>query len=69
MRTAIVTSAQLGVNCWSAKRFTNTCHQCDRYDRCRYPERVANEAYDAMRSEARRLREESDRMYQDLKRL
>lgn len=67
MRTAIVTSSELGANCWSAMRFTRTCHKCDRYDRCRYPERVANEQYDSMRAEAKRLKDESDRLYRELK--
>lgn len=65
MRAVTVSSSQLGINCWSAKRFTNTCHRCDRYDRCRYPERVANAEYDAKRAEAKRLKDESDRLYRE----
>lgn len=63
---AIVAPSSTVTNCWSSNRFTKRCHRCERYDVCRFPERVANVEYDTMRAEAKRLRDESDALYRKL---
>lgn len=63
MPARIVSSAQMGLNCWSAARLAGSCASCARYDSCRYPERVADQTYDTLRDEARRLKERSEELY------
>lgn len=63
----VTISSALGVNCWSTHRFTGHCHRCARYDTCKYPERVASEAYDQVRATAVSLRQQSDALYAALK--
>ena len=46
MKSTVINSSQLGINCWSAKRFVNSCYKCSYYRYCKYPERVANKEYD-----------------------
>lgn len=67
--TAIVSSTELGTRCWSALRTTGHCHRCERYDRCQYPERVADSQYDALRDRAARLRAESAALFAQAKSL
>ena len=38
MKYKIITSSELGMDCWSAKRFTDGCHECDRVKQCKLPE-------------------------------
>jgi hypothetical protein len=38
MKIAIVKASQLGVDCWSALRFTGSCDQCERVEKCKLPE-------------------------------
>jgi hypothetical protein len=61
------TSKALGTRCWSTLRFLDRCCHCTRYDTCTYPERVANQKYDDLRQEARKLKEDSDRIYREIK--
>jgi hypothetical protein len=37
MKMAIVSSKHVGTVCWSAKRFTGGCHECERVERLRRP--------------------------------
>jgi len=39
MKTIVVESSELRVNCWAWYRFVGTCGICPRYNRCTYPER------------------------------
>lgn len=39
MKIAIVSSKDLGTNCWLPKRFVGECHKCDRFVVCNYPEK------------------------------
>lgn len=63
MKAITVNFNLIGFNCWSAERFLDRCHSCDRYDRCNYPERVANDEYDTVRAAAAAAKNESDRLY------
>jgi hypothetical protein len=63
MRARTVNLSALGTNCWSAARFTNSCHTCSRYERCTYPERVPTEEYDTLMREAADLKAKSDALY------
>lgn len=38
MKMAIVSSKDLGTDCWSAARFTGHCHLCARVDHCKLQE-------------------------------
>jgi len=38
MKYAIVSSKDLGLDCWSPRRFTNSCKDCDRIMKCKLPE-------------------------------
>jgi len=38
MKVAIVSSKNLGLDCWSPKRFLGSCDQCDKVMRCKLPE-------------------------------
>ena len=40
MRATAVTISQLGIACWSARRFTGGCADCSRVKRCTLPEAV-----------------------------
>lgn len=69
MKVAVVSSFAMGVNCWLPVRMTGTCATCNRYDTCSYPERVADEVYDDLRAMAKSLRDQSDAIYAQLKRM
>jgi hypothetical protein len=45
MKTAIVTVKQLGIACWSIKRFLDQCHECNRVKYCKLPEARAGRIY------------------------
>jgi len=47
LKTAIVSSKELGTNCWLAKRFVEGGSRCDRFMLCKYPERETCRAIDA----------------------
>jgi len=51
MKATIITLNQLGTNCWSAKRFINSCYKCTHYRCCEYPERVSNKGYDSLQTD------------------
>ncbi len=38
MKYKSVKLSELGIDCWSAKRIFNICHECDRVTRCKLPE-------------------------------
>lgn len=38
MKCKVITSSNLGTDCWSTKRFIGECHICDRVQRCNLPE-------------------------------
>jgi len=38
-KVAIVSSKELGTNCWAPRRFVEEGHRCERLYRCKYPER------------------------------
>jgi len=40
MKYKIVTSSELGTDCWSAKRFTGYCHKCNHVRTCKLPEAI-----------------------------
>ena len=63
MTARIVSFSALGSNCWSPDRLAGTCAACFRYDRCTYPERVADERYDAVRVQAAQLKAQSEALY------
>jgi hypothetical protein len=67
MLSAKVSSKEVGAQCWSALRFTGRCYKCDRYDVCNYRCRVPDQTYDEKRALARKLKEESDKLYRELK--
>jgi len=46
-RTAVVSSKELGTNCWLAKRFVKEGSRCDRLYVCKYPERKTCQAVHA----------------------
>ncbi len=64
---AIVAPSSTMTNCWSPNRFNNRCHRCERYDVCRFPDRITNAEYDALRAKAKKLLEESQAAYTQLK--
>ena len=39
LRARIVSSRELGANCWLPLRFFGRCRECSRYKRCNYPEK------------------------------
>jgi len=49
MKAQIIKSSELGTNCWSPKRFAHNCASCQRYDRCKYPEKRVNKKYEGLR--------------------
>lgn len=57
--TAVVSSKELGSNCWLAKRFVQNGSRCDRIYCCRYPERktcqAVNKEIDHLLHEKNRL--------------
>ena len=66
MTFAIVMKSKLGA-CWDSHVYTNSCFKCSRYDRCIYPERIADATYDNLRKKAALLKLESDRLYDQLR--
>lgn len=40
MKSCIVSSSELGTDCWSAKRFTNGCYKCEYVKTCKLPEAI-----------------------------
>ena len=38
MRHKVINSKDLGIDCWSSKRFFDLCDKCDRVHRCKLPE-------------------------------
>lgn len=58
LKTAIVSSKELGTRCWSTARFIEG-KRCDRVMQCNYPEKKACKAVDAelayLHEEKRRL--------------
>ena len=38
MKARIVKSSELKFGCWSLLRYTDSCEQCNKVMRCRYPE-------------------------------
>jgi len=40
VKIAIIKSSRLGLDCWSAARFTGRCHKCNRVNHCHLPEAV-----------------------------
>ena len=44
LRTAIVSSKELGTKCWAARRFVKGGSRCDRVMQCTYPEKKTCEA-------------------------
>lgn len=63
-KRVVVSHADLGTNCWLPLRFLKRCFQCERYVRCKYPERVADETYDETMKNAANLKKLSDRLYE-----
>lgn len=51
-----ISSASLGLNYWSAARFTVGCHTCSRYETCNYKERKPNAEYDQLLVDARKAK-------------
>lgn len=47
MKYAIVSSKELGTNCWLPQRFIETSERCQRWDRCKYPEKARCKARQA----------------------
>ncbi len=58
-RTAVVSSKELGTNCWLAKRFVKDGGRCCRVWTCNYPEKKTCQAVqreiDYLRQEQQRL--------------
>lgn len=50
MKSVVVKSSELGINCWSPLRFVKQCFKCYKYDRCKHPEKVVDETYDRMQA-------------------
>lgn len=46
-RTAIVSSKELGTNCWLPRRFIENSDRCDRVWTCSYPEKQTCQAVKA----------------------
>ena len=67
MKAKIVKSSELGMNCWSAKRFNQNCASCQRYDRCKYPEKMRNEEYEGLRELRRSKLQEVKLLEADMK--
>ena len=63
-RTAIVSSKELGTNCWTARRFVKGGSRCDRVMRCNYPEKKTCEA---VKVELAYLREHSKQLIAEIK--
>lgn len=40
MKYAIISSKDLGPDCWSPKRFLNSCEDCDQIKKCKLPEAI-----------------------------
>lgn len=48
VKVVVVKRSELGTNCWKPLRFFERCWRCDRYWRCKYPEKVVNEEYEQL---------------------
>lgn len=48
MKTIIVKASELGLSCWLPIRFAQTCFLCDRYSKCKYPEKVKDKEFDRL---------------------
>ena len=58
-RMAIVSSGELGTNCWHPRRFVTDGSRCERLFTCSYPEKHRCQAVNA---EIRHLRQEQRRL-------
>ena len=58
MKTAIVSSKELGANCWLTQRFIEGS-RCSRVMRCKYPEKRNCKAVDAEIAYLRQKRQEA----------
>lgn len=63
-KTAIVSSKELGTNCWLAMRFVKGGSRCARVFRCTYPEKKTCEA---VKTELDYLKEHSRQLIDEIK--
>ncbi len=50
MSVVVVSSSQLGIRCWSPRRFLHACFKCKRYLYCKYLEREVDFGYEQLRA-------------------
>jgi hypothetical protein len=48
MQSGTVKASELGLNCWLPIRLLKQCYRCQRYEICKYPERVASPEFDEL---------------------
>lgn len=48
MQYGTVKLSELGFNCWLPIRLLKQCYRCERYEICKYPERVTSPEFDEL---------------------
>lgn len=66
MRYAIVSSSELGKNCWLPLRFVGSCFLCYKYEMCKHPERVQNDEYSRLLSSLEDAKKQVEKCKQDI---
>ncbi len=61
------TSSNIGNNCWSSLRQTDSCFKCDKYATCKYPERVSDSGYNSLITRRAAIHKEYLKLGDDLK--